>query len=85
MGRCDNCGYYWADLNDEGDPITHECCHWTGPDEWAPCAQDDSYDYTNEDYEDWREQNDYDWRDDQEYNDRWSDDYDPDWILGGAY
>lgn len=41
MGRCFNCGYMYADLNDEGEPISQEYCHYDGPDAWAPCEQDD--------------------------------------------
>lgn len=37
------CGYWWADLDEEGTPISLEYCHYVGPDEWAPCAQDDDY------------------------------------------
>jgi len=33
------CGYWWADLDEDGRPITSEYCHYKGPDEWAPCAQ----------------------------------------------
>ena len=43
MNRCFNCGYMWADLDDEGRPITREYCHYEGPDAWAPCEQDDYY------------------------------------------
>lgn len=43
MDRCFNCGYMWADLNDEGRPITNEYCHYEGPDAWAPCEQDEYY------------------------------------------
>lgn len=43
MGRCFNCGYMYADLNDEGEPILQEYCHYEGPEAWAPCAQDDEY------------------------------------------
>ena len=43
MNRCFGCGYMWADLDDEGMPITSEYCHYDGPDAWAPCEQDDYY------------------------------------------
>ena len=33
------CGYWWADLDENGTPISVEYCHYKGPDEWAPCAQ----------------------------------------------
>lgn len=48
MNRCFNCGYMWADYDDEGRPITNEYCHYEGPDAWAPCEQDDAYDYEEE-------------------------------------
>ena len=38
---CRNCGYHWADRNEEGKLISLPYCHYEGPDEWAPCAQDD--------------------------------------------
>lgn len=43
MSRCFNCGYMWADLDEDGVPISLEYCHYEGPPEWAPCAQDDDY------------------------------------------
>ena len=43
MNRCFNCGYMWADLDEDGTPITREYCHFDGPDGWAPCEQDDYY------------------------------------------
>jgi len=49
MNRCFNCGYMWADFDEEGRPITREYCHYEGPDAWAPCEQDDNY-YEPEDY-----------------------------------
>lgn len=48
MNRCFNCGYMWADLDEDGTPITGEYCHYDGPDSWAPCEQDDAYDYSEE-------------------------------------
>ena len=50
MSRCDHCGYYWADLDDEGNPISLEYCHYEGPDAWAPCEQDNYDEYANEAY-----------------------------------
>ena len=41
MTRCERCGYWWADCDEEGEPISLPYCHYDGPDEWAPCAQDD--------------------------------------------
>lgn len=43
MNRCFNCGYMWRDCDESGKPITNEYCHFDGPAEWAPCAQDDYY------------------------------------------
>ena len=43
---CFYCGYMWADLDEDGTPISLEYCHFDGPDEWAPCMQDyPGYDY----------------------------------------
>ena len=42
MGICP-CGYWWADLDEDGTPISLEYCHYDGPAEWAPCEQDDYY------------------------------------------
>lgn len=50
MNRCFNCGYMWADRDDDGVAITGEYCHYVGPDDWAPCAQDDYDEYANEAY-----------------------------------
>ena len=38
MGYCEriNCGYYWKE---EGEAFP--CCHYLGPDGWAPCEQED--------------------------------------------
>lgn len=47
MNRCFGCGYMWADLDDEGRPISLEYCHYDGPDGYAPCEQDDD-EYANE-------------------------------------
>ena len=43
MRECFNCGYWWADLDEDGTPISLEYCHYEGPDAWAPCEQDDYY------------------------------------------
>lgn len=48
MSRCFGCGYMWADLDDEGRPISLEYCHYDGPDDYAPCEQDDDDEYANE-------------------------------------
>lgn len=62
MSRCDRCGYYWADCDENGTPISLEYCHYVGPDDWAPCAQDDYDEYVNEariEEEDAREEAEY--------------------------
>jgi len=43
-----NCGYWWADLDENGTPISLEYCHFDGPDEWAPCVQNEYNEYANE-------------------------------------
>lgn len=43
-----NCGYWWEDLNEYGEPISLAYCHYDGPDEWAPCVQDEYNEYANE-------------------------------------
>lgn len=48
MNRCFNCGYMWADLDEDGTPITGEYCHYNGPNAWAPCEQDEYDEYANE-------------------------------------
>ena len=42
------CGYWWADLDEDGVPIGLEYCHYDGPAEWAPCEQDAYDEYANE-------------------------------------
>ena len=37
------CGYWRADLDEDGAPIGLEYCHYEGPAEWAPCEQDEYY------------------------------------------
>ena len=48
MSRCEYCGYYWADLDEDGAPLSFEYCHHDGPDKWAPCEQDSYNEYANE-------------------------------------
>ena len=59
---CKHCGYCWADLDEDGVPISLEYCHFDGPDGWAPCEYEDEVEeenlYDDEDieferYEDW--------------------------------
>ena len=41
--NCQYCGYYW--YNEE---FGRETCNYWGPDEWAPCEQeDDEYEEEN--------------------------------------
>jgi hypothetical protein len=59
---CITCGYYWADVNEDGEPESLEYCHFDGPDGWAPCAQDEYDEYANEariEEEDAREEAEY--------------------------
>ena len=47
MSRCEQCGYQWPDVDEEGNLISAPYCHFEGPDGWAPCEQDeyeDEYD-----------------------------------------
>ena len=47
MSYCDkiNCGYWY-----KGEDDDFPCCHFEGPDGWAPCEQEDDIDEP-----DWRE------------------------------
>lgn len=36
MTRCEMCGYYWKE-----DEERYPCCHFEGPDGWAPCENDE--------------------------------------------
>ena len=45
---CITCGYYWADVNEDGEPESLEYCHFDGPDGWAPCEQDEYNEYEEE-------------------------------------
>lgn len=50
---CKYCGYHWADVDEDGTPISFEYCHYEGPHEWAPCEQEDAHEeYPEEDYSD---------------------------------
>lgn len=51
--NCRNCAYCWADLDDDGVPISFEYCHYDGLEGWAPCEYEDRYEeYPEEDYSD---------------------------------
>lgn len=43
MIKCENCGYFYADVDENGVPKDYARCHYVGPDAWSPCAQDDDY------------------------------------------
>lgn len=45
---CITCGYYWADVNEDGEPESLEYCHFDGPEGWAPCEQDNHDEYAHE-------------------------------------
>ena len=36
--RCEHCGYWWRERGEE-----HPSCHYEGPDQWAPCEDEDDY------------------------------------------
>ena len=39
MARCaDGCGYYWQEKDEK-----HPSCHYEGPEEWAPCNQEEEH------------------------------------------
>lgn len=42
MTRCEMCGYYWIDRDDDGESYGRPYCHYDGPPMWAPCEQDDN-------------------------------------------
>lgn len=57
MNMCYNCGYCWADYDENGKMIASEHCHYESFDEWAPCATDEyvepydtPYDYGDDYY-----------------------------------
>ena len=41
MNECFNCMYMHPDWDVNGNVIRPEYCHYTGPDEWAPCAEEE--------------------------------------------
>lgn len=43
MTRCEMCGYYWFDSDENGDSYGRAYCHYEGPPQWAPCEQDDNW------------------------------------------
>lgn len=42
MSRCENCGYFYKDVDRCGEPVSRDYCHFEGPDGWAPCEQDEN-------------------------------------------
>ena len=51
--ECITCGYYWADVDENGVPESIEYCHFDGPDGWAPCEYENAYEeYPEEDHSD---------------------------------
>lgn len=88
MRECFNCGYWWADLDEDGTPISLEYCHYEGPDAWAPCAQNEYDEYANEaDVEAREAEEEYErWLEEQA---RLAKDEEPDgywdWALSGDY
>ena len=59
MNECFNCMYMHPDWDVNGNVIRPEYCHYVGPDEWAPCAEEeyeeDAYDvsYAYDSMNDW--------------------------------
>lgn len=43
MIDCSNCGYHYKGENDR-----FACCHFEGPEGWAPCEQDEEQDEEEE-------------------------------------
>ena len=42
--KCTDCAYCWADLDEEGRPVSYRYCHFDGPDGWAPCEIVENWD-----------------------------------------
>lgn len=82
------CGYWWADLDEDGAPISLEYCHYKGPDAWAPCEYVEYDEYADEAYAEAREaEEEYErWLEEQA---RLVEDEEPDgywdWALSGDY
>lgn len=56
MTRCEMCGYYWYDTDDDGESYGRAYCHYEGPLAWAPCEQDDRETEPEDDYGDYEEE-----------------------------
>lgn len=52
MNECFNCMYMHPDWDVNGNVIRPEYCHYVGPDEWAPCAEEE-YELELDPAEDW--------------------------------
>ena len=52
MNECFNCMYMHPDWDANGKPIRPEYCHYVGPAEWAPCAEDE-YELEEDPMEEW--------------------------------
>lgn len=54
MNECFNCMYMHPDWDVNGNVIRPEYCHYVGPDEWAPCAEEE-YEFEPDPALDWLE------------------------------
>ena len=43
---CENCPYHYKTEDD-----SFPCCHFEGPDGWAPCEYEEEYEEEEEEYE----------------------------------
>lgn len=48
MTRCEMCGYFWQEEDEN-----HAYCHYDGPAQWAPCEQDEPKYWEQDDPEIW--------------------------------
>ena len=52
MIKCENCEYFWPDVDENGNTKDYSRCHFDGPDAWSPCAQEqEEYNYNNSERE----------------------------------
>ena len=54
MNECFNCMFMHPDWDVNGNVIRPEYCHYVGPDEWAPCAEEE-YELEPDPAPDWLE------------------------------
>ena len=52
MNECFNCMFMHPDWDVNGNIIRPEYCHYVGPDEWAPCAEEE-YELEPDPAEEW--------------------------------